>query len=885
MNNTTVYLKTNNILKSTIIKKLAEKVKQIKTIDNNISLDIFKEQALIIWENPPSKESGLGKFLRLMYTLPHIEIIAGSSDKIKIEIQQRLIKQIKPITASIDTRKHNKQNNDLIDFNLTDKHIILIIPPNTNYSSLESTLSKYGAIPRTCQIPSMQNREEVSTFKERVKNADFIFVWADIDSPKEYHRIAVVLEKMMDTKPILISKNNWKNVLNTQFKLEIPITKNTVTKQNAINTNINHTNTTTQLGIDKLFETYLELLHQFKAYSSYLEKLSAGFAADSPLHTLHIQIKRWHKTILNYRNSLNNFKPYPTKPCPKNSANLSAQWDQINLLIEEQSEIVKNIYKTRLEICQTISYSKLGQSCLNIWGIEVNSAINYISKILFRNELQKFLTDFIKNLKNRIETDTSLKLNKQDKLTNEADIALKRYLLKYQHSWASFIDLEINDLNLNIIDEFWHLYTDIAILWGDLANKKNKRAMALRQFLRCGKVPEQLINMPKNAKTYIPEIMKIRSINFKFNHQEMHCVYFDELIELLIKHKVAPSFDEFMELNQRGSTEWKQDRILRRVATEYRLERIYTQQIEVLNQRIQDTSRDHKYYLQQLKETKKSNREKYDQIDELAHSARIKKSRAKTMLKKIIEMQENLSGDFEKNHFTDEFPQKHWISKEVKNLRAKIRLMNKLKESHIPEVLAEELQVNKPQISTVKQVSNNLNNILHNDPSLFDLTLIPHKARKNSLITSCPAICIIAPGGGQTGFSMEPATDSSEGRLILPMFINNNMGLRYQLVDCLSDFRWDSCIASAGSNWVTSDTFVAAFARCRWDFRHKSKEAREKAMIYKDENDKMNWRRHYRLFEKSAQEAGKLLFYKNKLVYKQCMPYFVLPNNLKILKD
>ncbi|MBN2713594.1 MAG: hypothetical protein JXR97_14330, partial [Planctomycetes bacterium] len=84
---------------------------------------------------------------------------------------------------------------------------------------------------------------------------------------------------------------------------------------------------------------------------------------------------------------------------------------------------------------------------------------------------------------------------------------------------------------------------------------------------------------------------------------------------------------------------------------------------------------------------------------------------------------------------------------------------------------------------------------------------------------------------------------------------------------------------------LTSDTIVAAYATVRWEYRKRSKEAREKAGIFNEENDRKNWRRHYSLYIQSALDGGKKLFFKCLECYEQVMLKYVdLPDGVERLR-
>ena len=84
---------------------------------------------------------------------------------------------------------------------------------------------------------------------------------------------------------------------------------------------------------------------------------------------------------------------------------------------------------------------------------------------------------------------------------------------------------------------------------------------------------------------------------------------------------------------------------------------------------------------------------------------------------------------------------------------------------------------------------------------------------------------------------------------------------------------------------LNSDTLVAAYANVRWNYRKKSKEFRQKAAIYMDENERTNWRRHYALYMRSALDNGRQLFFKCPELYESIVnKYIDLPEGGEKLK-
>ncbi|MCD8141045.1 MAG: hypothetical protein LUE17_14965 [Planctomycetaceae bacterium] len=106
-----------------------------------------------------------------------------------------------------------------------------------------------------------------------------------------------------------------------------------------------------------------------------------------------------------------------------------------------------------------------------------------------------------------------------------------------------------------------------------------------------------------------------------------------------------------------------------------------------------------------------------------------------------------------------------------------------------------------------------------------------------------------------------------------------------QLIYLMSDFRWDTSKASAGMDVMNSEAIVAAFMGVRWDWRKRSREGREKGLIYTEQNDRTNWRRVYEAYMTTAYDAGKKLYNRNYDFYERIIgKYFDLPEGLELLR-
>jgi hypothetical protein len=100
-----------------------------------------------------------------------------------------------------------------------------------------------------------------------------------------------------------------------------------------------------------------------------------------------------------------------------------------------------------------------------------------------------------------------------------------------------------------------------------------------------------------------------------------------------------------------------------------------------------------------------------------------------------------------------------------------------------------------------------------------------------------------------------------------------------------SDFRYDTAKASGGMDAMNADTFVAAFARVRWNWRKKAREVTDKAGLNYDQNERTNFRRLYELWLSCVADGGKKMSFRNYELYDTVfLPYFDLPDGVVRIK-
>jgi hypothetical protein len=219
------------------------------------------------------------------------------------------------------------------------------------------------------------------------------------------------------------------------------------------------------------------------------------------------------------------------------------------------------------------------------------------------------------------------------------------------------------------------------------------------------------------------------------------------------------------------------------------------------------------------------------------------------------------------------------VPREVSALRRVSRLVARLKEPFLPFALRR-LTGQGRRILSREEIETAVAEAERRDPLLFKEPLFPAPRRRRIDLRQFPVV-VVTPAGGEIGFSWHARTGGEIGRIVLPAFTARPHTFDRLLWEVLADFRYDTSKASAGVDFLGSDTLAAAYSRVRWNFRKRSRPVREKAAIYMKENDRVNWRRHYGLYMDSAFDAGKKLFFRSKEIYETLLEYLDLPEGVE----
>ncbi len=460
-------------------------------------------------------------------------------------------------------------------------------------------------------------------------------------------------------------------------------------------------------------------------------------------------------------------------------------------------------------------------------------------------------------------------------------------------SRTAWINQELAAIELALIKEFWVVYTKVAKHY--LVNKL-EIPMAVRAFLRYGAVGFNRWWMNETVRQHVvDECTKDVLDHMEISLKTTNVVYADEYLAAVMNLECTPSMDENLEMNGRNSPEWKADKALRKLifsrsqkirllelcdTLKGRVE-VLEQQVLTLDKRIKNLlpgSRNFKALKSEL------SMERQAQKVEISKLTKLQEKIKTTTLGELQEAIDETEERFASNELPRPTPE-FLVERECEAVRRLGRLLANLKERFLPLVLKENFMPDTDACNDRASIIGEIADIERRDPAIFLETLIPSKKRANRVDLRLSPVIPLLPSAGLLAFSWNPRQKPEDGRLAIPTcFIRPRLRER-QLLYLMSDFRWDTSKASAGMDVMNSETIVAAFMGVRWDWRKRSKEGREKGLIYTEQNDRTNWRRVYEAYMTTAYDAGKKLYNRNYDFYERIIgKYFDLPEGLELLR-
>jgi hypothetical protein len=441
-----------------------------------------------------------------------------------------------------------------------------------------------------------------------------------------------------------------------------------------------------------------------------------------------------------------------------------------------------------------------------------------------------------------------------------------------------------------IVEEFWRIYEELAVLY--VTDPEVGASPVARAFLRYGVTGSHPALLPEASYHSIMESCKEGPAEWAIGLDNHTILYADEYFHYVATARITPAIDEEMELNQRKSPAWVADKAWRRMIharMKKRLLDLMSQDLARTAMQLKTTQTESESAREELDKKDRDFRQKREAHSKVIQSCRVESAQMVRLVEKIRKsMMETQDEAFDKARArfaeTDiTLTPADLIRREAQGLRRIAKLCAHMKENYPAFELREYYRPDDRRVNDRESMQAEFEEVERRDPKIFRDYLSPDTRRKNITLRYAPIVVLI-PGAGTVGYSWNPRKGPENGRLAFPVMCPRSDIRKRVLYDMLADFRWDTSTAEAGVDLLTSDTLVAAYANCRWIYRQKPKEIREKAYIDNEETDRKNWRRHYQLYMESALDAGKKLYFKSQEIYNAVLRYLDLPEGLEKIK-
>jgi len=452
------------------------------------------------------------------------------------------------------------------------------------------------------------------------------------------------------------------------------------------------------------------------------------------------------------------------------------------------------------------------------------------------------------------------------------------------------VETELRIIDPLLSEMFWKLYGDVA--WALASGKTNEQQTPYaRALLRYGMLAVHPGLISPEVKDFILNDCATDVYSLVNTPDALHVLYADEYITAIHQRLVTVSPDEDLELNNRGSEEWKADRVWRQAAAYAARTTLYQNRLVEMQRRIDE--------LTELCEKQKneyaalrgaSGSQASALADKLvanrADLARLKQAVERLNNKFIPDLQAKSKDAEEKlAKALEVFTPEMVVRREAVFVRRLARLAAQLKEPYLPFVLRETFVPGRSDHFSRASVKEAVTRIEQADHRIFHEVVIGNKRPDRQVTVRMSPVFLLLPGKGQMGFSLCPRKWDDSGRLVLPLVFQRQNGLESLLIDILSDFRWDCSKEEAGQEWITADALCAAYAAVRWNYRRFTEKAQKTMGLDRKQKDRENWRVHYRLFITSAHDRGRYLFNKCFDVYKNVvLRYIGLPPGVEPLR-
>jgi len=847
-----LYIKCSDSLLEIFTSYLNNRGNDIHRISDSLPLDFFNNHHPLIWEIDDSDPPSLRDFLNQLKDGKTRQVLIGQASELSDQLDSLSQPESTPTTPDkIKTALYNKKAS--------------LITSTTNTQEFINLLSNCGY---ECHV------DNIPINRKRVEEADLVILIPDEKMVLKYKKVYDIFKDQLQKNVLLLSAETPIEDL-TQYLSEQGEFSGWISTSN--NSLLNNKAVREQL------QSYAQLILKSSLLNEQVREFKSTTQPDSELFSGIQNLEKWEKKWHSYQSSHNTFSPWQTPTNVKEEKKFVELGNSLSTAVAE-------IHESRIKIIETCQSILSKESFFIPWETASETTYELYSLLMFRQSIIPLIQNSKKIMADLVEPEAP-----QGWLPKSDEKELyKNELLKYQKAEAlhkNHIQLFENEKNLitkQLIEIYWKLYEEIALLWAE-PNSSYRESIEMKLFLRTGYIGGELLEFNEEQHNILNRILLMPNDPWEYGNQDRHFIFMDDFIQKISDGLAGTSIDENLELLHRGTDSWKFARQFRLRATIYRSQNVAKHLYDTVTARITDIENEiNKHELKQQVSSASETTKAKKEAQKIMRELRIKHKRAQEHLNKCQKMTKEIplsATTVADKALPNKTKLNENISRELQLFRKMGKLCNRWNENFIPDVLMEEL--NKEGYNKL-YIPDNLKPVLKEieelDVELFDKIIIPHSKKENQLSTKVSPTFIIFPGLAQNGFCMEGADEILEGRIALPLIIKNHQDPMTNLLDVISDYRWDSCLNLVGSDWSSSDSIVGNYSRCRWNNRNFDQEVREKSLIYKDESDKKNFRRHYIIYIKSAKQQGRLLYYKNKSIYESLNKHIPLPKGVETLR-
>ncbi len=475
----------------------------------------------------------------------------------------------------------------------------------------------------------------------------------------------------------------------------------------------------------------------------------------------------------------------------------------------------------------------------------------------------------------------------------QESIAKSEDISNYCTSTISIITKEIKGLEKTMVEEFWKCYEFCSCL---LVGKKldKKREPIIRVFIRYGLLGHApWFISPMISKTLIKNCIEDVKRELPPSQKTDKILYADEYLEHTVANTITGSIDEDLELTGRNTPEWQADKAARRISYSknraFVLKEIRSELIDKIRA-LRALQQEEEIRASKMIKTAQNYKKQRSVLAQSIQKCKVESARYERIIHKIDNVE--IPGLKDKAQNAKEKLDSSGVKRGVFTIARKeaaaihrvCRLCARLKDPFIPFILRDSYSVRPEILNSRAEMKKILDHIEYADKHIFHEVLVASKKESSRIDIRVAPVVLITPSCGFMGYSWNPRGGVEAGKMVVPGYCPRANIKERMVYNMISDFRWDTSKAEAGIDLLTSDTLVAAYSACRWNYRKKKKENREKALIFNEQNDRANWRRHYELFFMSANDSGRKLYYKNYEVYEMVMKYIGLPEGMERLR-